>query len=153
MAHAQHVHSASSDVVDRGRSALESAERAALEVRRQAREGASVDRATVREAATRAVARIDAVEAEIRQSLQQLRDDVAAATGADEPTPAPRRRARRSLRRRAKVTRCDVCGRAAGHERIAGWEQTRGTTLCPGCRGAGWRVAERAGVPYRPRSA
>jgi hypothetical protein len=143
----------STDHSDRGRSALQSAERAADEVRKQALEDASDDRSAVRDAAARAAASIDVAETEIRQSLQELRDEVVAVAGADQPTGAPRRRRGRFWRRRAQDVRCDVCGRTAGDESLDRWEQIRGTVLCPSCQAAGWRVAERAGVPYRPRSA
>jgi hypothetical protein len=153
------------DVADRGRAALESAEQAAAEVRHRALEDGPVDPVAVREAAERAVARIDLVESEIRRSLQELRDEVAAAAapadrgaeappdGAGEggPQPAPaRRRGPRLWGRRAKVARCDVCGGTADDDALDGWQQARATVLCPACQAAGWRVAERAGVPYRP---
>jgi hypothetical protein len=152
------------NVVERGRAALESAEQAAAEVRHRALEDGSGDPSAVREAAERAVARIDVVEAEIRQALQELRDEVAAAAPADrdvegrpdgaddsgtEAAPA-RRGGLRFWGRRAKVARCDVCGRTAAEDALDGWQHERGTTLCPACQAAGWRASERAGVPYRP---
>jgi len=63
-------------VADQVRDALESAERAATEMRRRALDQASADREAVHGTAGLVSARIDLIEAEIGQLLQQLRDEV-----------------------------------------------------------------------------
>ena len=64
-------------VADQVRAALESAERAATEMRRRALDHASADREAVHGTAGLVTARIDLIEAEVGQLLQGLRDEVA----------------------------------------------------------------------------
>src|SRR3954447_10321677 len=64
-------------VADRVRTVLESAERAAADLRRRALDQASADREAVHGTAALVSARIDLIEAEVGQLLQELRDEVA----------------------------------------------------------------------------
>jgi hypothetical protein len=64
-------------VADQVRAALEAAERAATDMRRRALDHASADREAVHGTAGLVTARIDLIEAEIGQLLQELRDEVA----------------------------------------------------------------------------
>jgi hypothetical protein len=209
-------------VADRVRAVLESAERAAADMRRRALEHASADREAVHGTAALVTARIDLIEAEVGQFLQELRDEVAsivaeadraakttaadapptaaappivvsppqAADGPDaehpsadaqpgeaspdgddpadvrptadrpagaEPGPPPegsarRRRSRMFRRRRTGPPPCGVCGRTAqpGDEGLERWYEASGTSLCPECQTAGWRLPNRGAVPYRP---
>jgi hypothetical protein len=170
----EHVASeAAAIVADRVRVALESAEREAAEVRRQALEHASDDRAAVHETAELVNARIDVIEAEVCEQLQELRDEVAhvvaaadraaetsAAPQADAgdalpplpPAPARRRRGGLFRRNRGGAVHCGVCGRTAldDDEGLDHWYQARGTSLCPQCQAAGWRIPEGGSVPHRP---
>jgi hypothetical protein len=156
-------------VAGRVREALQSADREVAEVRRQARARAEGERANVRQAAELVAARIDLVEEEVHQLLQQLRDEIAAtvaeAEGAAEARPiqpaeiarlpsATTRRGGGGLfrRRRAAAVRCGVCGRTtdAGREPLDRWQRRRDVCLCPQCQAAGWRIPEGGTVPYRP---
>jgi hypothetical protein len=208
-------------VADQVRAALESAERAATKLRRRALDDASADREAVHGSAGLVTARIDLIEAEVGQLLQELRDEVArivaeadraadvsvthppvtaslsppaeaapevvaepepmspqaaqeptdadpAAGRADEERPtvepaigtgddalswlATGRRRRRFFRHRRATLSCGVCGRIAqgDDEVLERWQQAAGTSLCPECQAAGWRIPDGGTVPYRP---
>lgn len=68
-----------------------------------------------------------------------------------------RRRAGSRRKRHADVSdACAVCGRTAvdeGGEQLgtSGWRVTGGLALCPKCQGAGWKLPEGAGLPYKYR--
>lgn len=164
-------------VAEQVRTAIETAERSAAELRREALECAAADRDHVDRSASLVLGRIDAIEAEVAQLLESLREEVARirdmghrfeeqpAPPADPPsaperpdsqrngsTPAaPRRHGRLFARGRRALPQCAVCGRTAldGEEGLEQWWRARRLSLCPQCQADGWQVPDGASVPYR----
>jgi hypothetical protein len=157
------------------RTAIETAERSAAELRREALEHAAADRDDVDRSASLVLGRIDAIEAQVARLLESLREEVArirdladeeeqSATPADPPsapehpdprgngsTPAAPRRHRRLFARRRALPQCAVCGRTAldGEPGLEQWWRTRRLSLCPQCQAGGWQVPDGASVPHR----
>jgi hypothetical protein len=164
-------------VAEQVRTAIETAERSAEELRREALEYASADRDHVDRSASLVLGRIDAIEAQVAQLLESLREEVARirdpahvvetepAPPADPPsaleppdsqlngsTPAaPRRHGRLFARRWRALPQCVVCGRTAldGEEGLEQWWQARRLSLCPECQADGWQVPDGASVASR----
>lgn len=163
-------------VAEQVRTAIQTAERSAAELRREALEHASADRDDVARSASLVLGRIDAVEAQVARLLESLREEVArirdvadgmeeqSATPADPPSaperpdpqgngsaPAAPRRHRRLFARRRALPQCAVCGRTAldGEDGLEQWWRTRRLSLCPQCQADGWQVPDGASVPNR----
>jgi hypothetical protein len=159
-------------VADEVRTAIESAERSAEELRRSALDDAEADRGHIHRSAAVVRDRIDAVEAQVGRLLDDLREEVARiveqaeraleerSAVAEPPAVAeephrdgskPQRRRGLFRRRRRALPQCSVCGRAAeeGDDDLEQWRRAGRVSLCPGCQADGWQVPEGASVPYR----
>ena len=164
-------------VAEQVRTAIETAERSAAELRREALEDAAADREHVNRSAGLVLGKIDAVEAQVAQLLERLREEVArirdgAQQIEEEPAPAadppsepehpdaqrngsvhaaPNRRGRLLAWRRRALPQCDVCGRTAldGEDGLEQWGRARRLSLCPQCQDDGWQVPDGASVPHR----
>jgi hypothetical protein len=166
-------------VAEQVRRAIESAERAAEELRTQARERASSDREAVHRTAAEVLGHIEVIEGRVGRLLRELRAEVhqiveqadrppdpdvddPAAPDSDEdaPTddeqttlPAARERRRGPFARRGRMPParpCAVCGRTSEGERDDGRRRTAELSLCAECEDEGWQLPAGATVPYRP---
>jgi hypothetical protein len=83
---------------------------------------------------------------------------IVAVARTEEPSPAPPPSGKGLISRwRRRVRACAVCKREASRASTrdlssAGWAIAGQTGICPECRSTGWRVSDRGGLPFRPRS-